>query len=170
MFDALTVLATTRQPASAAAGVLGALNEAARSNQSIARAAAAESRGLRVQALILAVVIPALFLYLVVTNRELVAPVLDTPVRRFDAPAGGRPARGCGDRPLVARDPAGGRVMDATPLGALAVGLAAFCLLMAVFAPWLAVPARDDAVRAVGLPRERYARLVSAERPAWGAP
>ena len=57
--------------------------------------------------------------------------------------------------------------MDPTPLGALAVGLAAFCLLMAVFAPWLAVPARDDAVRAVGLPRERYARLVSAERPAW---
>jgi Flp pilus assembly protein TadB len=57
--------------------------------------------------------------------------------------------------------------MDPTRLGALAVGLAAFCLLMAAFAPWLAVPARDDAVRAVGLPRERYARLVSAERPAW---
>jgi Flp pilus assembly protein TadB len=83
VFDALTVLATTRQPASAAAGVLGALNEAARSNQAIARAAAAESRGLRVQALILAVVIPALFLYLLVTNRELVAPVVDTPVGRF---------------------------------------------------------------------------------------
>ena len=37
VFDALTVLATTHQPASAAAGVLGALNEAARSNQAIAR-------------------------------------------------------------------------------------------------------------------------------------
>jgi Flp pilus assembly protein TadB len=57
--------------------------------------------------------------------------------------------------------------MDLTVLGALAVGLAAFSLLMAVFAPWLAVPARDDVVRAAGLPRERYERLVSAERPAW---
>ncbi len=57
--------------------------------------------------------------------------------------------------------------MDLTWLGAAAVGLAAFSLLMAVFAPWLAVPARDDAVRAAGLPRERYERLVSAERPAW---
>ena len=38
---------------------------------------------------------------------------------------------------------------------------------MALFAPWLAVPARDDAVRAAGLARERYVRLVSAERPAW---
>ena len=57
--------------------------------------------------------------------------------------------------------------MDLTPLGALAVGLAAFSLLVAVFAPWLAVPARDDVVRAAGLPRERYERLVSAERPAW---
>jgi Flp pilus assembly protein TadB len=36
-----------------------------------------------VQALILAVVIPALFLYLLVTNRELVAPVVDTAVGRF---------------------------------------------------------------------------------------
>ena len=57
--------------------------------------------------------------------------------------------------------------MDLTLLGALATGLAAFSLLMAIFAPWLAVPARDDAVRAAGLARERYVRLVSAERPGW---
>ena len=83
VFDALTVLAVTHQPASAAAGVLGALNEAARSNQAIARSAAAESRGLRVQALILAVVIPGLFVYLLVANRELVAPVVDTTFGRL---------------------------------------------------------------------------------------
>ncbi|MHB8960373.1 MAG: type II secretion system F family protein [Candidatus Limnocylindrales bacterium] len=83
VFDALTVLAVTHQPASAAASVLGALNEAARSNQAIARSAAAESRGLRVQALILAVVIPALFLYLLLANRELVAPVVDTTLGRL---------------------------------------------------------------------------------------
>lgn len=57
--------------------------------------------------------------------------------------------------------------MDLTLVGALATGTAVFCLLMALFAPWLAVPARDDAVRAAGLARERYVRLVSAERPAW---
>lgn len=83
VFDALTVLAVTHQPASAAAGVLGALNEAARSNQSIARQAAAESRGLRIQALILAIVIPALFFYLLLVNRELVAPVVDTTLGRL---------------------------------------------------------------------------------------
>jgi Flp pilus assembly protein TadB len=57
--------------------------------------------------------------------------------------------------------------MDLTLLGALATGLAAFCLLMAIFMPWLKVPARDDAVRAAGLARERYVRLVSTERPGW---
>src|SRR5438093_1951865 len=57
--------------------------------------------------------------------------------------------------------------MDLTLLGALATGVAVFSVLMAIFAPWLAVPARDDAVRAAGLARERYVRLVSAERPAW---
>src|SRR5207244_4047012 len=57
--------------------------------------------------------------------------------------------------------------MDLTLLGALATGLATFSLLMAIFAPWLATPARDDAVRAAGLARERYVRLVSTERPAW---
>lgn len=57
--------------------------------------------------------------------------------------------------------------MDLTLLGALATGVAAFCLLMAIFMPWLEVPARDDAVRAAGLARERYVRLVSTERPGW---
>lgn len=57
--------------------------------------------------------------------------------------------------------------MDLTVLGALATGVAVFSGLMAIFAPWLAVPVRDDVVRAVGLPRERYARLVVAEQPAW---
>jgi len=57
--------------------------------------------------------------------------------------------------------------MDLTLLGALATGVAAFCLLMATFMPWLEVPARDDVVRAAGLARERYVRLVSTERPGW---
>jgi Flp pilus assembly protein TadB len=57
--------------------------------------------------------------------------------------------------------------MDLTILGALATGVAVFCLLMAIFTPWLETPARDDAIRAAGLARERYVRLVSAERPAW---
>ena len=83
VFDALIVLAGTHQPASAAAGVLGSLNEAARSNQAIARRAAAESKGLRVQALILAIVIPGLFVYVLIVNRELVAPVVDTALGRF---------------------------------------------------------------------------------------
>jgi Flp pilus assembly protein TadB len=83
VFDALIVLAATQQPASAATGVLGSLNEAARSNQAIARQATAESRGLRIQALILAIVIPALFLYLLLVNRELVAPVVDTALGRY---------------------------------------------------------------------------------------
>ena len=83
VFDALIVLAVTHQPASAAAGVLGSLNEAARANQAIARQAAAESKGLRVQALILAIVIPGLFAYLLIVNRELVAPVVDTALGRY---------------------------------------------------------------------------------------
>ena len=78
VFDALIVLAATHQPTSAAAEVLTSLGEAARTNQSIARQAVAESRGLRVQAAILAIVIPALFLYLVAVNPELVAPVTST--------------------------------------------------------------------------------------------
>jgi Flp pilus assembly protein TadB len=78
VFDALIVLAATHQPTSAAAEVLTSLGEAARTNQSIARQAVAESRGLRIQAAILAIVIPALFLYLVAVNPELVAPVTST--------------------------------------------------------------------------------------------
>ena len=78
VFDALIVLAATHQPTSAAAEVLTSLSEAARANQSIARQAVAESRGLRLQAAILAIVIPALFLYLVAVNPELVAPVTST--------------------------------------------------------------------------------------------
>ena len=65
------------------AEVLGSLGEAARANQSIARQAAAESRGLRLQAAILAIVIPALFLYLSVANTELIGPVMSTPVGRY---------------------------------------------------------------------------------------
>jgi Flp pilus assembly protein TadB len=83
VYDALITLTRTHQPASAAAEVLGSLGEAARSNQSIARQAAAESRGLRLQAAILAVVIPALFLYLSVANTELLGPVMSTPVGRY---------------------------------------------------------------------------------------
>ena len=83
LYDALHVLIRTHQPVSAAVDVLGSLGEAARSNQSIARQAAAESRGLRLQATILAVVIPLLFLYLLVANRELIGPVMETPLGRF---------------------------------------------------------------------------------------
>ena len=83
VYDALITLTRTHQPVSAAAQVLGSLGEAARANQSIARAAAAESQGLRLQAAILAIVIPALFLYLVVANGELIAPVMGTPLGRY---------------------------------------------------------------------------------------
>jgi Flp pilus assembly protein TadB len=83
LYDALYVLTGTGQPASAAAEVLAQLGEATRTNQSIARQAAAESRGLRIQALILAVVIPLLFGYLLLVNPELIAPVTDTALGRF---------------------------------------------------------------------------------------
>ena len=83
VFDALIVLAATHQPTSAAAEVLTSLGEAARTNQSIARQAVAESRGLRIQAAILAIVIPGLFVYLVLVNPELVAPVTSTALGQF---------------------------------------------------------------------------------------
>jgi Flp pilus assembly protein TadB len=83
VYDALITLTRTHQPVSAAAEVLGSLGEAARSNQSIARQAAAESKGLRLQAAILAIVIPALFLYLTLVNGELIAPVMATPLGRY---------------------------------------------------------------------------------------
>lgn len=78
VYDALIVLALTQQPASAAGEVLASLGESARANRAIARQAAAESKGLRLQAAILAVVIPALFLYLTLVNPELIAPVMGT--------------------------------------------------------------------------------------------
>jgi Flp pilus assembly protein TadB len=78
LYDALVVLVRTHQPASAAAEVLASLGEATRANQSIARQAAAESQGLRLQAAILAVVIPGLFVYLTIANPELTAPVTST--------------------------------------------------------------------------------------------
>ncbi|MDP2350399.1 MAG: hypothetical protein Q8M74_04495 [Chloroflexota bacterium] len=83
VYDALITLARTHQPVSAAAQVLGSLGEAARANQSIARAAIAESKGLRLQATILAIVIPAMFVYLAIANGELIEPVLSTPLGRY---------------------------------------------------------------------------------------
>ena len=79
----------TQQAASAAGEVLTSLGEAARANRSIARAAAAESRGLRLQAAILAVVIPGLFLYLSAVNPELIAPVTSTALGQFVLLPGG---------------------------------------------------------------------------------
>jgi Flp pilus assembly protein TadB len=52
-------------------------------------------------------------------------------------------------------------------LGALATSAAVFSVLMAIFLPAIAVPKRLDAVRAAALPRERYEKLVSGERPWW---
>jgi Flp pilus assembly protein TadB len=52
-------------------------------------------------------------------------------------------------------------------LGALATSAAVFSVLMAIFLPAIAVPKRLDAVRAAALPRERYEKLVSSERPWW---
>jgi len=52
-------------------------------------------------------------------------------------------------------------------IGTVATFVASLALLMAVFAPALATPARTDALRAAALPRHRYERLVSAERPWW---
>jgi Flp pilus assembly protein TadB len=52
-------------------------------------------------------------------------------------------------------------------LGALATSAAVFSLLMAIFLPAIAVPKRLDAVRAAAMPRQRYEKLVSSERPWW---
>lgn len=58
--------------------------------------------------------------------------------------------------------------MDLVLVGSIATGLAVFALLMAVFEPWLFPPQpKLDAVRASVLSRERYERLVVAERPWW---
>jgi len=83
VYDALAVAVRTQQAASAAGEVLTSLGEAARANRSIARAAAAESRGLRLQAAILAVVIPGLLLYLSAVNPELIAPATSTALGQF---------------------------------------------------------------------------------------
>ena len=63
--------------------MLATLGEAARANRSIARQAAAESKGLRMQAAILAIVIPALFLYLSAVNPELIRPVSSTALGQY---------------------------------------------------------------------------------------
>ena len=81
--DALAVAVRTQQPASAAGQVLASLGEATRATRSIARQAIAESRGLRMQAAILAIVIPALFLYLSAANPELIRPVTSTALGQF---------------------------------------------------------------------------------------
>jgi hypothetical protein len=52
-------------------------------------------------------------------------------------------------------------------VGALATSAAVFSVLMAIFLPAIALPKRLDAVRAAALPRERYEKLVSSERPWW---
>ena len=78
VYDALAVAVRTRQPASAAGEVLASLAEAARANRAIARQAVAEAKGLRLQAAILAVVIPGLFVYLSAVNPELIRPVSST--------------------------------------------------------------------------------------------
>ena len=52
-------------------------------------------------------------------------------------------------------------------VGALATSAAVFSILMAIFLPAIAAPKRLDAVRAAALPRERYEKLVSSERPWW---
>lgn len=83
VYDALIVLTRTHQSTTAAAEVLNTLGEAARSNQRLARATASESRGLRLQAGFLALVIPALFVYLLLANPELISPVMSTPLGRF---------------------------------------------------------------------------------------
>jgi Flp pilus assembly protein TadB len=83
VYDALAVAVRTQQPATAAGQVLASLGEAARANRSIARQAAAESKGLRMQAAILAIVIPALFLYLSAVNPELIRPVSSTALGQY---------------------------------------------------------------------------------------
>jgi Flp pilus assembly protein TadB len=52
-------------------------------------------------------------------------------------------------------------------VGAIATSIAVFALLMAIFIPVMATPRRLETVRAAALSRERYERLVTAERPWW---
>src|ERR1035437_9150985 len=83
IFYALAVLVETHQPINAAADVLNSINTAAQQNQSIAKQAAAEGRGLRLQAIVLAIAIPALFGYLALVNPPLVDPVLHSDLGSF---------------------------------------------------------------------------------------
>src|SRR5580765_3761628 len=58
--------------------------------------------------------------------------------------------------------------MEIVLLSSIATGIAVFGLLVAIFEPWLFPPQpKLDAVRASVLSRERYERLVVAERPWW---
>ncbi|NJD26908.1 MAG: hypothetical protein FIA92_01260 [Chloroflexi bacterium] len=58
--------------------------------------------------------------------------------------------------------------MDTVLPSSILTGVAVFSLLMFIFAPWLFPPRpKLDAVRASVLPRERYERLVVADRPWW---
>jgi Flp pilus assembly protein TadB len=58
--------------------------------------------------------------------------------------------------------------MDSVLLSSILTGVAVFSLLMFIFEPWLFPPQpKLDAVRASVLSRERYERLVVAERPWW---
>src|ERR671919_3117510 len=58
--------------------------------------------------------------------------------------------------------------MDGVLLSSVLAGVAVFSVLMVVFDPWLFPPQpKLDAVRASVLSRERYERLVVAERPWW---
>ena len=52
-------------------------------------------------------------------------------------------------------------------VGTIATFVAVFSLLMAIFGPSLFPPPRLEAVRAAALPRHRFERLVSTERPWW---
>jgi Flp pilus assembly protein TadB len=58
--------------------------------------------------------------------------------------------------------------MDTVLLSSILAGVAVFSLLMFIFEPWLSPPQpKLDAVRASVLSRERYERLVVADRPWW---
>src|SRR3972149_11059868 len=58
--------------------------------------------------------------------------------------------------------------MDTVLLSSILTGIAVFSLLMSLFDPWLSPPQpKLEGVRAGVLSRERYERLVVAERPWW---
>lgn len=57
--------------------------------------------------------------------------------------------------------------MDLRVVGAIATFVAVFSALMAIFGPALFPAQRVETFRAAALPRHRFERLVSAERPWW---